>query len=91
MAYAGARESTEKAMAETLNFNLSQDRLHPAFNSLDLQLKKRGQGARGKDGEGFKLHVVNALWGQKGYKFLAQFLDVLAQNYGAELRILDFI
>jgi serpin B len=61
------------------------------FNSLDLQLKQRGQGAKGKDGEGFRLHVVNAIWGQKDYKFLAQFLDVLAQNYGAGLRILDFI
>lgn len=91
MAYAGARGDTEKAMAEALNFDLSTDCLHPAFNSLDLQLKQRGQGAKGKDEEGFRLHVVNAIWGQKGYGFLAQFLDVLAQNYGAGLRILDFI
>lgn len=91
MTYAGARGETEKSMAEALDFTLSQDRLHPAFNSLDLQLKQRGQGAKGKDGEGFRLHVVNAIWGQKGYTFLEQFLDVLAQNYGAGLRILDFI
>jgi len=91
MTYAGARGETEKDMAEALNFTLSQDRLHPAFNSLDLQLKQRGQGAKGKDEEGFRLHVVNAIWGQKDYEFLVQFLDVLAQNYGAGLRILDFI
>jgi serpin B len=65
--------------------------LHPAFNSLDLQLKQRGQGAKSKDEEGFRLHVVNAIWGQKDYKFLGEFLDVLAQNYGAGLRIADFI
>lgn len=91
MAYAGARGDTEKVMAKALNFNLSMDRLHPAFNSLDLQFKERGQGAKGKDEEGFRLHVVNAIWGQKGYDFLPQFLDVLAQNYGAGLRILNFM
>jgi serpin B len=91
MTYAGARGETEKDMAEALNFTLSQDRLHPAFNSLDLQLKQRGQGAKGKSGEGFRLNVVNAIWGQEGYQFLAQYLDVLAQNYGAGLRIVDFV
>ncbi|HLC23332.1 MAG TPA: serpin family protein [Dehalococcoidia bacterium] len=91
MTYAGARGDTEKSMAQVLNFTLSQDRLHPAFNSIDLQLAQRGQGAKGKDGEGFRLHVVNAIWGQKDYQFVPQFLDVLAQNYGTGLRILDFI
>jgi len=91
MTYAGARGETEKDMAEALNFTLSQDRLHCAFNSLDLQLKQRGQGAQGKDGAGFRLDVANAIWGQEGYQFLAQYLDVLAQNYGAGLRIVDFI
>ncbi len=91
MAYAGARGDTEKAMVETLNFNLSPDCLHPAFNSLDLRFKERGKGAKGKDKDGFRLHIVNAIWGQKGYDFLEGFLDVLAQNYGAGLRVLDFI
>jgi serpin B len=91
MTYAGARSETELAMAETLNFTLSQAHLHPAFNSLDLQLKQRGEGAKGKDGEGFRLNVVNAIWGQKDYEFQTPFLDVLAQNYGVGLRIVDFI
>jgi serpin B len=91
MTYAGARGDTEKDMAQALNFTLSQDRLHPAFNSLDLQLKQRGQGAGGKNRTGFRLDVANAIWGQKDYQFLEQYLDVLAQNYGAGLRIVDFI
>jgi serpin B len=91
LAYAGAQGQTEKSMAEALKFSLPRDRLHQVFNKLDLMLKERGQGARGTEGAGFKLHAVNALWGQKGCKFLSQFLDVLAQNYGAELQILDFI
>lgn len=91
MTYAGARGSTETSMAKALSFTPPQDRLHPAFNSLDLQLAQRGKSAKGKEGEGFKLHVVNAIWGQKDYTFLPQFLDVLAQNYGAGLRVVDFI
>ena len=91
MTYAGARGETEQQMADTLNFILSQDRLHPAFNSLDLELASRGEKAQGKDEKGFRLNIVNAIWGQREYKFLAEFLDVLAENYGAGLRILDFI
>jgi serpin B len=34
---------------------------------------------------------LTTVWGQKGYQFLSQFLDVLAQNYGADLKLLDFI
>ena len=90
MTYAGARGETEKQMAEVLQFQLSQMDLHPAFNSLDLQLAKRGQGAQGADGKGFRLHVVNALWGQQDFSFLPAYLDLLAENYGAGLRLLDF-
>jgi len=90
MTYAGARSETAQQMADTLCFSLPQDHLHPAFNSLDIEMAQRGEGAQGKDGEGFRLNIVNAIWGQKDYKFLAEFLDVLAEDYGAGLRILDF-
>ena len=91
MTYGGARGDTEKQMADTLHFSLTQNQLHPAFNSLDQELAKRGQGAKGKDEKGFRLHVVNAIWGQNDFKFTSEYLDLLAQNYGAGLRILDFI
>jgi len=91
MTYAGARGETAEQMADTIRFLLEQDRLHPAFNWLDAELASRGEGAQGKDGEGFRLNIVNAIWGQKDYEFLSEFLDLLAENYGAGLRILDFI
>ena len=90
MTYAGARGTTEAQMAEALHFTLDQERLHPAFNALDQLLESRGEGAEGKDDEGFRLNVVNALWGQKGFGFQEAFLDVLARNYGAGLRLVDF-
>ncbi|MBN1442349.1 MAG: serpin family protein, partial [Planctomycetes bacterium] len=34
--------------------------------------------------------VANSIWGQAGYGFLAQYLDTLAESYGAGLRLLDF-
>jgi len=91
MTYAGARGGTEQQMADTLHFVLPQDRLHPAFNGLDLELADRGEGAEGKDGEGFRLNIINALWGQEDYAFLPEFLDTLAENYGAGLSLLDFV
>lgn len=86
MTYAGARGETEAQMADVLHFTLPQEELHPAFNALDLVLASRGE----EEEEGFRLHVVNALWGQKGYEFLSEFLQTLAENYGAGLRVLDF-
>jgi len=91
MTYSSARGETEKQMSDTLHFVLSQDRLHPAFNGLDIELSKRGEGAQGKDEEGFRLNIVNAIWGQEDYRFLSEFLDVLAEHYGAGLRALDFV
>lgn len=90
MTWAGAKNETESAMAGTLRFELPQEKLHPAFNWLDLELSSRGQGAKASDGKGFRLNVVNALWGQVGHNFEQPFLDTLGVNYGAGMRIVDF-
>ncbi len=90
MTYGGARAETEKQMADALQFALAQEQLHAAFNRIDIELAKRGQAAKGADGKGFRLNVVNAIWGQQGYKFSAAYLDLLAQNYGAGMRIVDY-
>lgn len=90
MTYAGARGETEGQMASTLHFTLPQARLHPACNALDLALKKRGQQPWRENGAAFKLSISSALWGQEGQQFLPAFLDTLAENYGAGLRLVDF-
>lgn len=90
MTWAGARNQTETDMAAALHFTLPQAQLHPAFNQLDLELMSRGKGAQGADGQGFRLNIANALWGQVGYAFEPAFLDVLAENYGAGMNIVDF-
>ncbi len=90
MTWGGARTATETDMATTLHFSLPQDRLHPAFNALDQELASRAQQAETEDGRGFALHIVNSIWGEKDHPFLPSYLDLLAENYGAGLRLLDF-
>jgi serpin B len=48
-------------MAETLCYNLPQNRLHRAFNALDVELACRSEGARSKDEEGFRLSIANSM------------------------------
>jgi serpin B len=91
MTYAGARGETQRQMADTLSFTLPDDRLHPAFNALDLEFASRGEARQGEEAYRFQLNIANAMWGQQGYTFLPEFLDVLAENYGAGLRLLDFV
>jgi len=91
MTYAGARGETEQQMADTLHFVLPQEQLHPAFNNLSQELTSRKQETVAQDQKGFILKNANSLWGQSGYPILPDFLDVLADNYGAGIRTLDFI
>jgi serpin B len=89
MLYAGARNETEAQMADALHYTLPQDDLHEAFNGLDLELESRETPAS-PDAKPFQMSIANAIWGQRGYPFEADYLDTLALNYGAGLRPLDF-
>ena len=89
MTYAGARGNTESQMAETLHF-LPPDQLHPAFNALDLQLAERGKASSDEDTP-LQLSIANAVWAAQSYPFLQSFLDTIALNYGAGIRLVDFI
>ena len=90
MAFAGARGETERQMANTVHYDLPQNALHPSFNALDRELASRGKELQAEENQFFELNIANAIWGQQGYEFLPDFLDVLAENYGAGLRPLDF-
>ena len=96
MTSAGARGETLRRMEATLHYRLPQSELHPAFNALDLTLASRGQEPGGTPDDGtdggqyFRLNIANAIWGQDGYRFLSDFLDVLAEHYGAGMMAVDF-
>ncbi len=84
MTYAGAAGETGQQMKDTLHFTLPQNRLHSAFNVLNLYQSSLS-------GYDFRLNIANSLWGQNDYPFLSSFLDVIAGNYGAVLNRTDFI
>ena len=91
MTYAGAQGETAKQMASALHFDLAPAQLHPAFDAIDLALASRAQGQSGADGQPFKLNVVDSMWGDKSVTFEKPFLDTIAVNYGALVRVVDFL
>ena len=91
MTWAGARGNTETEMADAMHFTLGQERLHEAFNALDLELQKRAEAGSADAPLPFRLNVTNALFEQIGFGLLDPFLDTLAQHYGAGVRLMDFV
>ena len=90
MTYAGARGETESQMAQAMQFTLSQDKLHPAFNALDLLLAGEGK-APGNGGQPLQLNIANSIWAEQTYPFQQAYLDLIAKNYGAGIQLADFI
>jgi len=88
MTYAGARGETESQMAETMHFG-PQDELHVALNALDLELAKRGASHTDEETP-LQLNIANAVWAEQTLPLLQEYLDVIAQNYGAGIQQADF-
>ena len=84
LAYAGARGETEKQMAGALNFSGEQDQLHQAFASLQKQLNTE------QEKGDIQLSIANALWAERDYSFLKDYLDLTNTNYEASLIRVDF-
>ncbi len=88
MLYGGAANNTAAQMATALHFTLPTERLHSAFNALDLALT-----AQPSDGGAgiFQLSIANSTWVQAGFIFLPSYLDLLAEDYGTGLFVEDFV
>lgn len=84
MAAAGARGETAGQMARVLQFTaIPPGRLPAAFGAL----RDRTEAVPGGS---VRLDIANALWPQKGYPFLEDYLELLRQDYGAAAVPLDF-
>lgn len=101
MLYAGAGGETEAQMAETLHFDLKPEQLHAAFRSLDPILQPPAPPAPTptpssddrfaySPAENLTVSIANGIWGQEGFPFENAYLDVLVQDYGADMRTVDF-
>ncbi|MBC8217171.1 MAG: serpin family protein [Planctomycetes bacterium] len=63
---------------------MSDERLAAAFGRLQKTLKAD------PEKKGYELSVANALWGQRGYEFREQFLEVVRAGYHSGLSEVDF-
>ena len=90
MLEAGAHGETLRQIDATLRFSLGKTRVQDAFNALDQMLAAPRHAADGEKRTPLKLEQTDAVWGQRGHGFERGFLDLLAHDYGAGLRLADF-
>jgi serpin B len=84
MTYAGARGNTATEMAEALHFTLAGEELHSAFADLRRNLLEvEGKG-------GVRLKVANALWPQKGYPLLQEYVALVERYYRISVTPMDY-
>lgn len=86
----GAAGETRSQMDAVLHAGAGED-LDRALNVLDQELAKR-PGPKGDDQRNgdLELATANALWGQKDMAFEQKFLEVLAAQYGAGMKVVDY-
>lgn len=81
MAYAGARDQTERQFADVLGFNYPQQGFHSVLKQLNELLAGR---------PGTYLAINNACWAANSQYILPAYSDTLSAAYGADMERLDF-
>ena len=105
MAYAGAQGNTASQMKSSMHVASASDVYFRALNWLDAQLASRadaalkqaqsmykssGSSGAAPDPANFRLHVVNACWGDRTFTFEQPYLDTLAADFGSGVHLADF-
>lgn len=91
MALAGADGPTAAEIAAALNAP-GVEEYHAARNALGLILEAADFAVVGEnEPPPLVFRSANALYGQRGFPFNQPFLDELATNYGAGMRIVDYV
>ena len=105
MAYAGAQGTTASQMQSAMHVTSSSDVYLRSLNWLDEQLESRadaalnqaqnlykssGSSGAAPDPANFRLHVVNACWGDRTFTFEQPYLDTLATDFGSGVHLADF-
>lgn len=82
MCYEGAREDTAAEIRKVSHLPVDDGTRRSEFASINDKFSKYNPG--------YKLSVANALWSQKGYPLLNEYINILHQSYGATAENLDF-
>jgi len=64
---------------------MTQEQVAQAFGKIIKDLNARGAGGK------YELRVANALWGQRDYRFLPEFVTLVEREYGGHLEQADFV
>ncbi|MGA7270401.1 MAG: serpin family protein [Acidimicrobiia bacterium] len=92
MAYAGARGQTAAEMADVMHLTVEDQTLHGVRSAIDSALEELPPPQDDEDTrQPFTIRPANSAWGQGGYPFQDDYLRVLAEGYGAGLRLVDYM
>ena len=92
MLYPGARGTTASEIAAVLHLEVGDDTLHAVRNFLDRALAAEPPPREPEDTRvPIAIRPANSAWGQGGYPFVDDYLEVLASNYGAGLGLVDYV
>lgn len=100
MTLAGAGNRTAEQMARALHVETEGQNIHVLFAALIEELNtprilKDYEMVNGRptpvERPAYELVIANALWGQKGYLWKPDFLNLTAACYGAGLHEVDFV
>ncbi len=93
MTYAGAEGATAEQMAQALVFAIDRDELPAAFHDLTADLVERGSAEEDEDENetARALNIANGLWGEETFPFNDEYIELLEDDFGAELNLVDFI
>lgn len=81
--HAGTRGRTADEVAQVMGFDLPAEQVAAAFSALDQELASRAS-------RRVALNNVSQLFGQTGYPFEVDYLDVAADQFGAPVATVDF-
>lgn len=91
MLYPGARGTTADEIAAVLHLSVDDDTLHATRNLIEQALSAAPPPPTEDDTrEPFTIRPANSAWGQGGFPFTPEYLEVLATAYDAGLRVVDF-
>ena len=83
MCVVGAAGETKSALTNLLGTPIEDAQCDAYFHNLMTKLNQSQQGC--------ELVLANALWGQEGYVYLDAFLKRVAQHYGGNLNVANFL
>lgn len=82
MAYEGAKGKTAEEIHSVLHFPKDDSLRRESFLEINKLINK--------EDKKYSLHIANALWAQKDYKFLDDYFSLMAQYYDGKVTNLDF-